>query len=52
VLEPGRRQSIPLDRSVVAPTVSVVVRATAPVVAERALYGAPGLSATVGIALG
>jgi len=52
VLEPGRRQSIPLDRSVVGPTVSVVVRATAPVVAERALYGAPGLSATVGIALG
>lgn len=51
-LAPGRRQSIPLDKSVIGPVVPIVVRATAPVVAERALYGAPGLSTTVGIPLG
>ncbi|MGH9181827.1 MAG: DUF5719 family protein, partial [Acidimicrobiales bacterium] len=52
VLEPGRRRSVPLAAAAVGPAVPVIVRASAPLVAERALYGAPGLSTTVGIPLG
>lgn len=52
LLEPGRRMSIPLDDAVIGAEVPVVLRSSAPVVAERALYGAPGLSTTFGIPLG
>lgn len=51
-LAPGQRRSIPLDDAVTGPAVPVLLRASSPVLAERALYAVPGLSAGAGIPLG